>query len=213
MSTEQKGFIVYKDLHAVVDELTDEQAGQLFKGMIAYSANGTEPKFDGILKFVFIPIKQQMDRDSDKYGEKCEKMRANANKRWQGNANASNSNQMDANNANTKTKTNTDTDTNTNTKTNTDTKTTTTTNTDTNVAERRRGGSGYDDDFNIFKLLGADGIDRIYEVYPDSGGDLIQEVYEDVKTKRKKVANPVSYVLGYAKNVGWDDKADHIGGA
>lgn len=203
MSTEQKGFIVYKDLHAVVDELTDEQAGQLFKGMIAYSADGTEPKFDGVLKFVFIPIKQQMDRDSDKYDEKCEKMRANAHKRWQSNANASKSTQLDANNANTNT--NTDTDT----KTNTDTKTTTTTNTDTNVAERRRGGSGYDDDFNIFKLLGADGIDRIYEVYPDSGGDLIQEVYEDVKAKRKKVANPVSYVLGYAKKVGWDDCLKH----
>lgn len=121
MSTEQKGFIVYKDLHAVVDELTDEQAGQLFKGMIAYSADGTEPKFDGVLKFVFIPIKQQMDRDSDKYDAKCEKMRANANKRWQNNANVSKGNQLDANNANTNTDTDTDKDTKTETDTNTNT--------------------------------------------------------------------------------------------
>lgn len=120
MSTEQKGFIVYKDLHAVVDELTDEQAGQLFKGMIAYSADGTEPKFDGVLKFVFIPIKQQMDRDSDKYDAKCEKMRANANKRWQNNANVSKGNQLDANNANTNTDTDKDTKTETDTNTNTE---------------------------------------------------------------------------------------------
>lgn len=199
MSTEQKGFIVYKDLHAVVDELTDEQAGQLFKGMIAYSANGTEPKFDGILKFVFIPIKQQMDRDSDKYGEKCEKMRANANKRWQSNANASKSTQLDANNANTKT--NTDTNTNTDT----DTKTTTTTNTKTKGGR----GSKDEDSFNIWKSLDPDKIDQIYEAYPESGGHLIDEVYEEVKAKRKQVRDPVSYILGYAKNVGWDDNAQH----
>lgn len=117
MSTEQKGFIVYKDLHAVVDELTDEQAGQLFKGMIAYSADGTEPKFDGVLKFVFIPIRQQMDRDSDKYDEKCEKNRENARKRWERNANGSERMRSDANYANT----NTDTDTDTKTETDTNT--------------------------------------------------------------------------------------------
>lgn len=205
MSTEQKGFIVYKDLHAVVDELTDEQAGQLFKGMIAYSADGTEPKFDGILKFVFIPIKQQMDRDSDKYGEKCEKMRANANKRWQDNANASKSNQLDANNANTKT------NTNTNTKKDTDTDTTTTTKTNAAQKQQVGGGGRYkcDDEFNIWKRLSPQDVDAIYDVYPNSGGFLLDEVYADVKNKRKKVKDPVAFVIGYAKNVGWDDNAAH----
>ena len=117
MENEQKGFIVYKDIHAVVDELTDEQAGKLFRGMIKYSSEGIEPKFDGILKFVFIPIKQQMDRDSAKYDRKCEKNRENAKKRWERNATASDRIQTDANNANTNTKTNIntkkETDTNT----------------------------------------------------------------------------------------------------
>ena len=54
-------------------------------------------------------------------------------------------------------------------------------------------------------MLGADGIDRVYEVYPESGGFLLQEVYEDIKTKRKEVKSPLSYVLGYAKNKEWDD--------
>lgn len=205
MSTEQKGFIVYKDIHAVVDELTDEQAGKLFRGMIRYSAEGVEPDFEGILKFVFIPIKQQMDRDTDKYEAKCEKMKANANKRWQ-KSNESKSMQLHANDANT------------NTNTNTNTKTDTTTTTNTNAALKQRGGSsgvdgiyGIEDEFNIWKKLTPDDVDTIYESYPNSGGDLIQAVYEDVKKKRKKVGNAVPYILGYADKVLWDDNANHGG--
>ena len=109
--------------------------------------------------------------------------------------------QKHANDANTNTKTNT----NTNTKTDTDT--TTTTNTNTNAG----GGGGYDgdDDFDIWKRLTPDDIDRIYDAYPDSGGFLIEEVVADVKRKQKKVENAASYILGYAKRVGWDDKAEH----
>lgn len=110
MSKEQRGFIVYGDIKDVIDELTDEQVAQLFRGMVDYFIEGKEPKFTGVLKFVFIPIKQQMDRNADKYEKKCEKMRENANKRWKG-ANASNGNQTHANDANTKTNTDTDTKT------------------------------------------------------------------------------------------------------
>ena len=79
---ERKSFLVYGDIKAVVDELTDEQVAQLFRGMLAYFADGTEPDFSGILKFVFIPIKQQMDRDAEKYEKKCERNRKNIEKRW-----------------------------------------------------------------------------------------------------------------------------------
>lgn len=110
MGKEQKGFVIYGDTQEVVNRLTDEEAGQLLKGMLAYFNNGKEPKFKGVLEFVFIPIRQQMDRDSDKYEAKCERMRENANKRWK-NANESKSMQTYANDANTNTKTNTDTKT------------------------------------------------------------------------------------------------------
>ena len=203
MSTDQKGFIVYKDIHAVVDELTDEQAGKLFRGMIKYFADGTEPKFEGVLKFVFIPIKQQIDRDAEKYSERCEKNRENIKKRWAKEKNAS---AYDGIQAYTK-HTNTNTKTKTNTKTDTDTKTTTNTNTDTNV-----GGSGSahgDDDFNIWKQLDPEKVDRIYDAYPNSGGILIDEVYEEVKRSRRHVKDAVAYILGYAKKVNWDDSADH----
>ena len=82
MDKGQKGFIVYGDIKATLDELNDKQAADLFRGMVDYFVDGTEPNFDGILKFVFIPIRQQMDRDREKYDEKCERNRANANKRW-----------------------------------------------------------------------------------------------------------------------------------
>ena len=118
MSKEQRGFIVYGDIQDVLTELDDQQTAQLFRGMVDYFVSGKDPKFTGVLKFVFIPIKQQMDRNADKYEKKCEKMRENANKRWN-NAIASKSNQLDANDANTNTNTNTNTKTDIDTDTNT----------------------------------------------------------------------------------------------
>ena len=121
MVKEQKGFIVYGDIKATADELSDDQLGKLFRGMIGYFVDGNDPGFKDELKFAFIPIKQQMDRDANKYDAKCERMRENAQKRWRDNAIASKSNQLDANDANTNTnkdtKTNKDKDKNTNTNT------------------------------------------------------------------------------------------------
>ena len=205
MNGNQKGFIVYGDTKSLADELSDEQLGQLFRGMLDYFVSGKAPKFSGVLKFAFIPIKQQMDRDQQKYDAKCEKNRENAKKRWERNSNGYERMRTDANNANT------NTNTNTNTKTNTDTDTTT--NTDTNAV---RSGGGFDsvygieDEFNIWKKLTPDDVDAIYESYPNTGGDLIQAVYEDVKKKKKKVGNAVAYILGYADKVRWDDNADHV---
>lgn len=199
MSKDQKGFIVYGDIKAVIDEMSDDQVAQLFRGMVDYFTEGRVPEFTGVLKFVWIPIQQQMDRDVEKYVEKCERNRANARKRWDAEDDATayarmRTHAMDAN-------TNTNTDTNTKT----DTDTTTTTNTDT----KDRGGGGCSDEFDLWKKLTPEDIDKIYDAYPDSGGFLIEEVVADVKQKRKKIKNAASYILGYAKKVGWDDKAEH----
>lgn len=83
MSKEQKGFIVYGDIQDVLKELDDDQVAQLFRGMVDYFVSGKDPKFTGILKFVFIPIKQQMDRNAEKYEKRCEKNRENVKKRWE----------------------------------------------------------------------------------------------------------------------------------
>lgn len=211
MSKEQKGFVVYGDVQAVVDELNDEQAGKLFRAMISYFATGKAPKFDGILKYVWIPIRQQMDRDKEKYDAKCEKNRKNIKEYWE-RTKENERIQTNTNATNTKTNTDTNTDTDTNTKKDTDTTTTTKTNA---AQEQQVGGGRYkcDDEFNIWKKLTPDDIDVLYEKFPNSGGLLIDEVYEDVKTKKTKVKSGLNYILGYAKNVGWDDNADHMGGA
>lgn len=73
------------------------------------------------------------------------------------------------------------------------------------------GGRGFNnDDFNLLHSMTPQDVDTIYEAYPESGGDLIDEVNKDVMRKKKTVKDPVAYILGYAKNVGWDDKADHF---
>ena len=74
------------------------------------------------------------------------------------------------------------------------------------------GGGSYncDDEFNIWKRLTPEDIDVLYEKFPNSGGLLIDAVYEEVKTKKVKVKSGLKYILGYAKNVGWDDNADHF---
>ena len=69
-----------------------------------------------------------------------------------------------------------------------------------------------DDEFNIWKKLTPEDIDVLYEKFPNSGGLLIDAVYEDVKTRKTKVKSGLKYILGYAKNVGWDDNADHFNG-
>ena len=180
MSKDQKGFVVYGDIKETLDELTDEQVATLFRGMVDYHITGKEPKFKGVLKFVFIPLKQQMDRNTEKYEKQCERNRANANKRWNGmqsDAVAYGRIRSDAVDANTTTK---------------------------------HSGGGLEEEFNIWNQLGADGIDAVYEAYPNSGGFLLDAVHNEIKTKKKKVKSPLGYVLGYAKKVGWDDKAEHF---
>ena len=81
---ESRGFVVYDELKAVIDELDDEQVGQLFRGMLDYHCTGEEPGFIGLLKFIFIPIKQGIDRNDERYAKTCERNKINALKRWEG---------------------------------------------------------------------------------------------------------------------------------
>jgi hypothetical protein len=77
----KKAFLIYKDSLAVLDELTDEQAGQLFKAIKAYH-EGSELALDFGLRMAFIPFKSQFIRDEDKYKAISEKNKENVLKRW-----------------------------------------------------------------------------------------------------------------------------------
>ena len=67
-------FILYTEQKEVIDNLSDEDAGKLFKGIFEY-ALGNEPEFNNLLKLVFIPIRQQLERNAKKYSEIREKRR------------------------------------------------------------------------------------------------------------------------------------------
>lgn len=71
---EKDSFVLYTEQKEVIDNLSDEDAGKLFKGIFEY-ALGNEPEFDNLLKLVFIPIRQQLERNAKKYSEIKEKRR------------------------------------------------------------------------------------------------------------------------------------------
>jgi len=77
----KKSFVLYTDMLDILDELTDEQAGKIFKAVKDFE-NGKEVKLEGILKAVFIPIQNQLVRDKEKYDSICEKNKENIKKRW-----------------------------------------------------------------------------------------------------------------------------------
>lgn len=88
---EKNSFIMYADVIEYTEDLTDEQMGQLYRAQLQY-ANGIEPVItDPEVKGIWRVVKHQMDVNSNKYADKCEKMRANASKRKQMQANATKS--------------------------------------------------------------------------------------------------------------------------
>ena len=64
---EKDSFILYTEQKEVVDKLTDEQAGKIFKAIYEYVKTDKMPKLDGLLDIVIIPFKQSLDRNMEKW--------------------------------------------------------------------------------------------------------------------------------------------------
>lgn len=95
MKQVKNSFIMYADVIEYTEDLTDEQLGQLYRAQLQY-ANGVEPVVtDPEVKGIWRVIKHQMNVNSDKYADKCEKLRANATKSKQLHTNATKSNQIE----------------------------------------------------------------------------------------------------------------------
>lgn len=76
-------FIIYTSYLKIFEQLTDAQLGQLTRHMLSFANTGEEPNIeDPIVKLSFAFIKDDMERNKRKYEEKCERLRANARKRW-----------------------------------------------------------------------------------------------------------------------------------
>jgi hypothetical protein len=91
-----KAFLIYKDAKDIVDELSDDQAGVLFKSIFNYEVEGNIPKFkDKTTNIVFKMFKIHLDRAREEYSSICKK-RSQAGKKG-GLASASKSKQKVAN--------------------------------------------------------------------------------------------------------------------
>lgn len=80
MKRTAKSFPVYLDYSKAVTKLSDAEAGQLFKALLEYADSGQEPQLEGSLYAVFAIMQNQLDRDTEKYAQKCERLRQNGAK-------------------------------------------------------------------------------------------------------------------------------------
>ena len=69
-------FLLKKSQINVFKELSNEDAGKLIKGIFNYAING-EITLDGYLKIIFLPIKEEIDKNEEKYEMICERNRNN----------------------------------------------------------------------------------------------------------------------------------------
>lgn len=74
-------FLLKKSQQEVFNQLTDEEAGKLIKGIFQYATTG-ENKLDGYLNIIFIPIKNEIDKNEERYKKVCERNKENIEKRW-----------------------------------------------------------------------------------------------------------------------------------
>ena len=77
-----EGIVIHTDIKEMLDLLSDVEAGQLFKAIIAYAEDGTipQPENNRVLGMMFLFIKNQIDRDYAKYIERRDTNRENGRK-------------------------------------------------------------------------------------------------------------------------------------
>ena len=81
----QKGFVIFYEDEVIVYRLNDEEAGKLFKSLFPFARERIKPDFvtnNSALAMAFDIISLAIERNDEKYIEKCEKNRRNIEKRW-----------------------------------------------------------------------------------------------------------------------------------
>ena len=107
----RKSYITHLDSLDILDKLSDEQAGKLFKAIKFYQKTKKTPDLDLMLDLVFTPFLNQFIRDDENYEKTCEARRIAGGKGGkQKVANASKSKQNVANLADSDSKSDNDSD-------------------------------------------------------------------------------------------------------
>ena len=76
-------FILYLEQKSIFEMLTDEEAGRLIKAIFEYEDTGQLLSLDRALHIAFIPIKNTLDRNKQKYEKVVERNKKNIEKRWE----------------------------------------------------------------------------------------------------------------------------------
>lgn len=75
-------FILYLEQKQIFEMLTDEEAGQLIKAIFEYEDTAQTVTLDRSLQIAFLPIKNVLDRNKEKYEKVVERNKKNIEKRW-----------------------------------------------------------------------------------------------------------------------------------
>ena len=117
----KKSFKLYHDTLSILDEMSNEERGELFYAIYKYQL-GEEIEMSKIIKFAFHAFKHQFDRDNEAYNKVCEKNKRIAEERWDTKS-TKRTKEVPEDTKSTDTDTDTDTHTDTDTDTDTDTHT------------------------------------------------------------------------------------------
>ena len=70
---DKRSFVLYYEYREHLQILTDEERGKLLMALLDYGATGETQKLEGAALMAFSFITSQMDRDAERYAEKCKK--------------------------------------------------------------------------------------------------------------------------------------------
>lgn len=75
-------FILYTSYYSIIEGLSDAQLGQLMRALFLYARDGEQIQLEPVVRMAFAFIKDNIDRNTEKYQKKCERNRENIRKRW-----------------------------------------------------------------------------------------------------------------------------------
>ena len=73
----KKSFILYLDQLNILDDLEDDEAGKLFKTIAHFIHTGEDLPMDKIIKIAYLPIRQSLKRDLEKWRNQLQANREN----------------------------------------------------------------------------------------------------------------------------------------
>ena len=75
---ERPGFMLYFELVDALSTMDDAEAGALFKALMAYAQWGEVRELTGVADFAFRIARPRIDKDAERYAERCLKNTYNA---------------------------------------------------------------------------------------------------------------------------------------